>query len=580
MVARLADLSAADLEHAVEIADQTYWVGEHRGGDPLQCHVYLLEQGDQSVLFDPGSNLSFETVKRKVAEVTDFANIRYFVCHHQDPDITASLVQIDRELCRSDAVLVTHWRAEMLLQHYGCQNLVPWRVEEHDWALTAGEHRLKFVFTPYLHFPGAFCTFDEDTGVLFSSDLFGGLGDEWSLVARGESAFEAIRLFHEHYMPSRDILAHGMEKLEQLPIQLIAPQHGSIIPREMVADTIRRLANLDCGIYLLAEHDTNLHRLVEVNRALHDLTRTLVTYRDFGGMVRELVAIFKRVLPMAGLELFVRSDGKPALKFSQATGYRGVVAEVPSFVASAAGSLPPGGHTSLPPDAGKGPTLIVPLETHGYGEATAVLHLTRSPRNDEALARVIQQMHAPLSIALEREWIQRQLEGERKELYERSIRDPLTQLFTRIHMDDAVTRLIALHDRDARVGFGLLMCDIDHFKRVNDGYGHLAGDQVLREVARIVRDVTRLSDFAVRFGGEELAVFLVGTDDGTVAAERLRNGVEGLKLGGDLASLRVTISIGVAHHQQGESLEGLVARADAALYRAKNDGRNRVCVAE
>lgn len=579
MVARLADLCAGDLEHAVELADRTYWVGEYRAGDPLQCHVYLIEQGDQSVLFDPGSNLTFETVKRKVAEVTDFSNIRYFVCHHQDPDITASLVQIDRDLHRGDAVLVTHWRAEMLLQHYGCRSLVPWRVEEHDWALTAGARRLKFVFTPYLHFPGAFCSFDEETGVLFSSDLFGGIGDEWSLVARGESAFEAIRTFHEHYMPSRDILAHGMERLGQLPIELIAPQHGSIIPREMVEETMRRLASLECGIYLLAERDTNLRRLVDVNRALHDLTRTLVTYRDFGGMVRELVAIFKRVLPMSSLELFVRSDGKPALMFSAATGYRGVIAEVPGFVASVVGTLPPGAHTSLPAEVGQGPTLVVPLETRGYGEATAVLRLTRSPRDEEALSHVISQMHAPLSIALEREWIQRQLEGEREELYERSIRDPLTQLFTRVHLNDLVTRLIALHDRDARAGFSLLMCDIDHFKRVNDRHGHLAGDQVLREVARVVREAIRLSDFAVRFGGEEIAVFLVGTHDGMPAAERVRAGVEELELEGELASLAVTLSIGVARHCQGESLEAIVARADAALYRAKDEGRNRVCAA-
>ncbi len=578
-MAHSLDICDRDLEHAVEISDRTYWVGEYRPGDSLQCHVYLIEQGDQSVLFDPGSNLTFETVQRKVREVTDFANIRYFVCHHQDPDITASLVQIDRDLGREDAVLVTHWRAEMLLQHYGCRRLVPWRVEEHDWALSAGSHRLKFVFTPYLHFPGAFCTFDEDTRVLFSSDLFGGLGDGQPLVAQGDSAFEAIRTFHEHYMPSRDILAHGLEKLGQLPIELIAPQHGSIIPGEMVADTMRRLAELECGIYLLAERDTDLRRLVEMNRALHDLTRTLVTYRDFGGMVRELVAIFKRVLPMSNLELFVRSEGKAALKFSEATGYRGVASEVPVSVAEVAATLPPGGHMSLPPGAGRGPTLIVPLETHGYGKATAVLHLTGSPPDQDALALVIRQMHAPLSIALEREWIQRQLEGERTELYERSIRDPLTHLFTRIHMIDVVGRLIALHNRDARAGFSLLMCDIDHFKRVNDGYGHLAGDQVLREVARVVRETTRSSDLAVRFGGEELAVFLAGTDDGTGAAERLRRGVEALQLDGELASLKVTISIGVGQHRQGESLEAMIERADTALYSAKNQGRNRVCVA-
>jgi hypothetical protein len=91
------------------------------------------------------------------------------------------------------------------------------------------------VFTPYLHFPGAFTTFDELTGTLFSSDLFGGFTNDDELVAADMSYFEDIRPFHEHYMPSREILAHGMEDLETLPLELIAPQHGKIIPKPLIA---------------------------------------------------------------------------------------------------------------------------------------------------------------------------------------------------------------------------------------------------------------------------------------------------------------------------------------------------------
>ncbi len=161
-----------DSEHAIEIADNIWWVGHYLENDPFQCHVYLLENGDQSVLFDPGSKLTFKHTFQKIQEVTNFSNIRYFVCHHQDPDITGCLEQIDNMVTREDALLVTHWRAEMLLKHYGL-DLPFWRIEDHDWKLDLGNGRvLEFVFTPYAHFPGAFCSFDQQTGTIFSSDIF------------------------------------------------------------------------------------------------------------------------------------------------------------------------------------------------------------------------------------------------------------------------------------------------------------------------------------------------------------------------------------------------------------------------
>ena len=129
------------------------------------------------------------------------------------------------------------------------------------------------------------------------------------------------------------------------------------------------------------------------------------------------------------------------------------------------------------------------------------------------------------------------------------------------------------------------MVDIDHFKRVNDTFGHDHGDVVLREVADVLAEETRRGDIAVRLGGEEFAVFFVGlTGEAAVeAAERLRAECSrrtrqpGGSSGGRSTATHVTVSVGVAERGPGEALAHVLRRADSALYAAKARGRDRVC---
>jgi diguanylate cyclase (GGDEF)-like protein len=123
----------------------------------------------------------------------------------------------------------------------------------------------------------------------------------------------------------------------------------------------------------------------------------------------------------------------------------------------------------------------------------------------------------------------------------------------------------------------LALIDCDHFKQVNDRASHVAGDQVLKRIGKVLHAACRRTDVAARFGGDEFAlVFADATiDDAKGVCERIRNVVE---RHADDGAPRVTVSIGLAAAVDGDTVESLLKRADAALYRAKGEGRNRVAV--
>lgn len=169
-------------------------------------------------------------------------------------------------------------------------------------------------------------------------------------------------------------------------------------------------------------------------------------------------------------------------------------------------------------------------------------------------------------------------------LCELSLKDPLTGLANRRHFLHAIHREIDTVARSGDSGL-LLMIDIDHFKKVNDTYGHLAGDQVLQAIANCLSSCVRPMDTVARYGGEEFAAILPNcpASFGKVVAERIRQTVSTLSIAvSPVASITVTVSIGGAYAPEWvRSTTALwTDRADVQLYRAKSEGRNRVCIEE
>ncbi|MBX3184005.1 MAG: diguanylate cyclase [Polyangiaceae bacterium] len=172
---------------------------------------------------------------------------------------------------------------------------------------------------------------------------------------------------------------------------------------------------------------------------------------------------------------------------------------------------------------------------------------------------------------------QKELEQRLREL---ATTDDLTGAHNRRYFFDLGARELTRTERYA-IKTSLAMLDIDHFKRVNDLYGHAAGDEVLRELAAILREQVRNVDIVARLGGEEFVLLFPETPltGAAVTVERIRRVVEERAFKGVPEGARVTVSIGLVEHERGESLSDMLRRADEHLYRAKNQGRNRVSVA-
>ncbi len=163
-------------------------------------------------------------------------------------------------------------------------------------------------------------------------------------------------------------------------------------------------------------------------------------------------------------------------------------------------------------------------------------------------------------------------------LKNQAIRDPLTSLYNRRYFEEEVTKQI-LEAKSKQQPYTVLMLDADHFKNVNDTYGHKVGDKVLIELAATAERALRDNDIVARYGGEEFVVFLPGihADQGRVVADRLRQSIAGQVVYSDAKQpVHFTVSVGVSSSDVSDNVDTLIKTADEALYRAKQNGRNRV----
>jgi two-component system cell cycle response regulator len=173
--------------------------------------------------------------------------------------------------------------------------------------------------------------------------------------------------------------------------------------------------------------------------------------------------------------------------------------------------------------------------------------------------------------------LKRTINNAKTKLHALANRDRLTLLYNRRYLDEELEKELERAKR-YRYMLSFLLIDIDHFKRVNDEHGHQKGDRVLAAVAAVIRNNTRVNDLVARYGGEEIAVVIpeMKSDKSIEIAEKIRYMIQ--TRSPEITGLNITVSIGVGFYTPGEKPEGLIIKADKALYEAKKRGRNRVVV--
>jgi flavorubredoxin len=225
-----------------------YWLGVAED-NAFRINVYIIEDGEQCFLVDPGSRSYFESIKQHTKDLGLFHKIEGLILCHQDPDVAASM--FDWLQIKPDLKIITSARTNILIPHYG--------VSEYDYYDTGiannnqfvfkSGRKIKFVEAPFLHFPGAIAPYDEFAKVIFSGDVWAGIDFEYQFIINDFQEHKLkLDLFHIDYMASNIATKSFAEKLVNIPIDLILPQHGAIIPGKFVNDALDYLIELKCGL--------------------------------------------------------------------------------------------------------------------------------------------------------------------------------------------------------------------------------------------------------------------------------------------------------------------------------------------
>jgi len=241
-------VSRLNYEDAIAVTREIYWVGFNDAAANLHCNPYLLLDGDETILIDPGSIPDFPKIMRKVIDVVDPASISHIIAQHQDPDVCGNLAVVEDVIERPDLRIVAHQHTIRLIRHIGLHSEF-YPVDDADYKLTLNSGRvLEFMFTPFLHSPGAIVTYDSKSKSLFTSDIFGAINrDDWSLFASGDFC-ASMAPFHQAYMANNRILKKCLNRMQQRwDIERILPQHGSILEGDDIITAFEFLKALPCG---------------------------------------------------------------------------------------------------------------------------------------------------------------------------------------------------------------------------------------------------------------------------------------------------------------------------------------------
>ncbi|MGD9108732.1 MAG: MBL fold metallo-hydrolase [Gammaproteobacteria bacterium] len=230
---------------------EVYWLGIPEK-TAFRCNIYLIKDGDEAIIVDPGNKAFFKLIKKRVEQIINPKKVVGQILCHQDPDVAASMT--DWLKVNPKMKVISTPRSQVLLLHYGTTEYDLYDASDHPEFKFSSGNTIRFIESPFLHFSGAFVTYDPISHFLFSGDVWAALDMEWELMVKDfDYHIEKMDLFHLDYMPSNLATRGFIKRLEDLNLQIdaILPQHGSIIGAEHVEKAMDYLKNLQCGMDII-----------------------------------------------------------------------------------------------------------------------------------------------------------------------------------------------------------------------------------------------------------------------------------------------------------------------------------------
>jgi diguanylate cyclase (GGDEF)-like protein len=537
------------MQNTVELVQGIYWVGGSEQDGGLHCNPYLIIDGDEAVLIDPGSVLDFDYVYKHVTELVPLEKIKYVILHHQDPDFCSSVPLFEK--MGANFTIVTHWRTSALVKYYGI--ISPYYiVNENNFQLKLESGRiLGFVSTPYLHFPGAITTYDYHSKILFSSDLFGAFSYDWTLYA-DENYIDKMKTFHEHYMPSNDIIRPVMEVFLSMDIAMIAPQHGSII-KDRIAEHVRVLRDLECGFFL-APIQKNI---AQSGGYIAVCNKVVKRYASIYSK-NEVMEVIK------DMEITISPEELEIVDYN----YRGT--ELWNLLFD----------NVLAKKDMDWLVVIEPMVNSLCKEydlpVPNVFHSTLMKAQNEAaiLSRENEELRE----------INLKLNSTVKETQDQLIKCPVTGLYNYTFFKSYLSNSIGeLYSEEQAFNPTLILINVDNMAKIRYSYGDNEVDATLKNISYTLKDIVQENMMLFRLQGASFGCFIpsITKNKAIVFAEEIRNAINySVKY-----IEKITVSIGLACSDELSEGVGQVTATDILLYDmallrlklAKRIGSNRVC---
>ena len=494
----------------VEIASSVYWVGSNNQELGLHCNPYLIVDGEEAILIDPGSILDFEQVYENVLSIVPLEAIKYVILQHQDPDFCSSVPLFEKK--GGQFKIVTHWRTQSIVQFYGIKSQY-YLVNENNFELTLNSGRkLAFITTPYLHFPGAIVTYDPTNKILFSSDIFGAFSYKWQLYA-GDDYIEAMKEFHEHYMPSNDILRPVMEIFQYMDIEMIASQHGSIINKD-IKMYINVLKHLDCGKFLLSTKKKAL--------------KTIGYHGICNQVIHRLISIFD-------LELVLEVVGKLDVEFNNETN------EIVDY--SCSGQVLWNKLFEVI-YLKKGLSWLIILEPM-ISKISSEYDVKMPAIYESTLLKAYNESSIISEENRKLKEINESLVENVRETQDRMFKCPITKIYNEEFFKSYMVTEITSAKESTEDSFGcLFVISIDNMSKIRFSYGNNEVDEVLIGVVYILNELRADNHLIFRLQGASFAYYIRGGDKKKSAqmAEKIRNVI----YESNRFIEKITVSIGVA----------------------------------